>query len=45
MTEDEDVPTQIAAALAKVDAAPPPDTDWLWWESEAGKWTASLDDD
>ena len=47
MTTDDDryVQSQIAAALAKVNATPPPETDWQWWESEAGKWTVPLDDD
>ena len=34
----EDILVRMAAALAKVDATPPPETDW--WEAEAGKWTA-----
>ena len=37
----EDISVRMAAALAKVDATPPPEGDY--WEAEAGKWTFDPD--
>ena len=40
---DEDVQAKTNAALAKVNATPPPTHDW--WEVEAGVWTFDPADD